>query len=181
MIKIATSQLPYSLKYHLLQPNDWTCGPTVLRMLAKAIINKEITTEQSIELLQATPQIGTKESNMFEVLKGLMPSFEICQFHSPEPVKPISITANLRTDKDLFIKLASSIETADGVIVLYSEPHDNDPHYAIAEGLTESSIILCDPAHGPRFELPLADFLWRARVTTKTIYNWMLTIKKPHK
>lgn len=82
----------------------------------------------------------------------------------------IAYTKSNRTLADIEKALLSN----NPVIVHYTEPSEDDDHYAVVIGLMKDTVLLNDPWNGKNYKLSRSEFLKRWRDTTGKFYRWAL-------
>lgn len=145
---------------HLYQPNDYTCGPASLWMLAR-FFEKRVALTTLIGHCRATPKTGTTRETMKRALRCL--GFDVHARYG----------ASL---KEIERRIDNRIPT----IVNYREPGEGLPHFAVVVGMTRTHILLNDPIHGPGVRIPRRVFLNHWYGTHRTQFTrWVLVAAPP--
>jgi ABC-type bacteriocin/lantibiotic exporter with double-glycine peptidase domain len=110
---------------HILQENDYFCGPAIIAMVLGAF-GRTITQQEAAALAQTNEEVGTPVEGLVGALKGL------------------GVTVEAKEGTTLGeIEAALAGETI--CIVCYTEPVLEWGHYAIVEKIENGEIALIDP------------------------------------
>lgn len=131
---------------------DW-CGPVTLQMFIEAVDGRKIPRHVLVKLCKTRGE-GTYIPELRAALREL------------------GVEHRTRVNSSLAFVGSIIKETRKPVIVIYREPEDEDLHYALCVGLTNSNILLNDPWHGRGFRLPRDEFVRRWK--TWNISGWVL-------
>ena len=123
------------------QDKEYTCGPTSLQMVL-AYYGVHYSEEQLVEKLKTNNEVGTWRSRMYEVAVKL-------GFYCYE--NEGSNIANIHYLLDLKIP----------PIVRFLEEGENEDHYGVVVGASDSVLKIHDPWNGPLQEYSLENFLSR--------------------
>ncbi|HVV14944.1 MAG TPA: cysteine peptidase family C39 domain-containing protein [Candidatus Paceibacterota bacterium] len=110
---------------HVLQENDYFCGPAIIAMTLGAF-GRTITQQEAAVLAQTNEEVGTPIEGLVGALKGLGLSVD---------------AAEKRTIDDL----AAAVSEEKVCVVCYTEPVLEWGHYAIVEKIEKGAITLIDP------------------------------------
>lgn len=123
------------------QKRDYTCGPVTVQMLL-AFYGRAVSRERLIKELGTTERSGTSRRRIVDVLRD----------------RGFAVHAHSHwTARELCRRLNEGVP----VIVNYREPQDDEGHYAVAVACKNGRVVLNDPWHGPRFSLPMKEFVAR--------------------
>lgn len=140
------------------QPNDWTCGPAVLSM-ALASFGVQVEVKRLIRLLGANPKTGTSRHAL---VRG---------------ARYLGFRAHARYRRVL-PELVRDLKKGKIVIVLYTEPDGEEPHYAILLGATPKRVRLQDPWNGPHFDVSRKEFVRRWHDNFLAWPHWALSLSQ---
>jgi len=75
--------------------------------------------------------------------------------------------------------VVSCLDNGIPVMVNYIEPTDEEGHYAIIHGYTETEFILHDPWNGENFTLGRSEFenRWYDHQSGELVSRWLLVVK----
>ncbi|HAU08022.1 MAG: hypothetical protein A2568_01745 [Candidatus Yanofskybacteria bacterium RIFOXYD1_FULL_44_17] len=137
------------------QPNAWTCGPAVARIILHSFGRKKTLREISKEL--STTRAGTANKDLKRVFKkhGL-------SFTEKEGA----------TTKDLKAKLKTH-----WIIIAYWIPKHKEAHYSIVRRVTSKRVYFHDTWFGSNHSYSVKHFMkywWDDEAT-----RWFLAVKKP--
>lgn len=139
------------------QETDYTCAAACIKMLLENI--GIIYSEKELALeLKTDPSTGVKN------------------FHIIEFIEKIGLKCQFSTNSKI-IHITDLLNKKIPVMVNWVEPQDDDGHFSIITGLTDTSLILNDPWHGQDFEIDIQEFENRWFDSSKTINRWMFFIE----
>lgn len=118
------------------QERDYSCGPASLRMLLA--FHAIVKTEEELRELAKTSFSGTCN----DVLAETASRFRMCIVHSNFSLQ------------GLFQCLSQNIP----VLVNFINPTNEQGHFAVAVGYTETHVILNDPQNGKEYTIEHAEF-----------------------
>jgi ABC-type bacteriocin/lantibiotic exporter with double-glycine peptidase domain len=142
---------------YIRQATEVFCGPACAQMMLK-YFKKSVPTQDTLARIMKTDRVGengTKHGNLANYLRsrGLI----------------VRVSRNSR-----FSNIERALAAGFPSIVHYTEPSEEDDHYAMIVGLTPSHIVLNDPWNGKDFSLTRSEFMKRWKGTKGTYVRWML-------
>lgn len=127
-------QVPY-----FKQDTEYTCGPTALQMVL-AYYGMRQSEVALTEQLQTTSNEGTSIQHMLEVARR----------------NDFFVYMNNDASLGEISYLLTTYKAPS--IIRYLEKDQNEDHYAVVVGLSDTDIILNDPWHGPKTRLSRVEF-----------------------
>ncbi len=163
---------------HCYQPDDWSCGSAVFKMIAKTLAGEEVDYATAIVITGANEEVGTDNALMeralrdyfqarnFEVRTGLLGT------EKPENGPQTACTLEQRT-----ALLSELLREGYLVVINYREPEEQVGHFAVVQGISDKALEICDPWHGPRCVLELEQFDGRSGFSDPVVCGWFTAIR----
>jgi len=141
------------------QEEDYTCGPTAVKMVLGFYGVKE-----SVENLKNKCHVsetkGTTRANMIKVLKNF------------------GLHVHAHADASLE-EVGELLKKRKAVVVNFREPSSNEGHYAVVRGFKGGKIFLRDPYNGADFSIKTKEFIARWFGYHKSINkNWIMAVSQ---
>lgn len=143
------------------QTKDYTCGPACVRMLM-ALHGKRFSEKHLTRSLKTNQDTGTRKK-------------EIVRF-----AKRRGLACHVKT-RATWRDVSRKIRRRMPVMVSYTEPSDNEGHYALVTGKRNHTVLLHDPWNGKHFQISLRAFKrrWLGFETSSAEWGWMMTFVAP--
>lgn len=154
------SRFRISPALYVRQPNDWTCGPSVLQMMLQQSGRVAPNLNAAEQLLGTTEADGSSTRSMEQVLRLLAGEANVCSGEGAS-------VEYLRT------LLAKGFL----VVIQFREPENQVGHYALVEGISPCALQLCDPYHGPACVLKLENLDWSTQFEVPQRRGWYMALK----
>jgi len=160
ILDLSSSQMVVAktpVRKHIYQPNDVTCGPSSIKMGFETLTGIDQDINQLIKEL-GTDETGTR-------------NHQVLDFAEREALlHRILVESKEGGTLDDLLKFLGR----DGITIInYIDPPTEEGHFAIVHALSNKQIILCDPTHGPRYEIPLSNFFWSGQDGSR---GWYLNL-----
>jgi predicted double-glycine peptidase len=140
------------------QSTQYSCGPASLRMLF-AFYGVERSEAVLAERLCTNAEVGTTHAHMIRVARE--EGFYVFE-----------------NDTSSIIELSGLLLCRIPVIVHFTEPSENDPHYAVVVKVDEQHVVLNDPWNGEKSVLDTQDFLTRWSSERALEDNWLMALSR---
>lgn len=73
--------------------------------------------------------------------------------------------------------ISKALTNGDPTLVHYTEPSENDDHYALVIEVSATAVVLNDPWNGKNFTVPKSEFMRRWRDTAGKFPRWALFMR----
>ncbi len=143
--------------YHQ-QSTQYSCGPASLHMMF--LFYGVVVSEEELAIrLRTNADIGTKHSDLIRVARE--EGFYVFE-----------------NDDSSIVEIGGLLKLHTPVMVHFTEPSENDPHYAVVVKVDETHVVLNDPWNGEKTILEVGDFLsrWSSEYTHED--NWLMAISQ---
>ena len=145
---MAQADCKFNLKCFQQQTN-FSCGAAVARTALFSLTGLEVDEAELTSVLGTTEELGTKRES-FQKIVGFAEK----------------LGARLCCDtgtEGSYERVAELLTSGHVVFLNYFEPEDDDPHWTTVQTVSDTTIVLADPWHGPDYRLGLDDFVRRWR------------------
>ena len=154
--------MPFPSEKFEKQPNDYTCGPTVLRMMLRYAGIEPDSFEKLAVLLKLTPEEGASIDNFSSYLLKKAQEYQ----------KQVVFAENQTLDD-----LQSLLDRGYVVAISLIEPEEGEGHFSIVSEVRDDEIVLADPYFGPNFVVPIENFVWKSRYEPTPRNGWLSALR----
>jgi predicted double-glycine peptidase len=143
---------------YLEQKTPFSCGPATLNMVFR-FYGIEKTEEELTIRLRTNKHIGTLHSDMVRVARE--EGFYVFE-----------------NEESSIVEIEGLLKMRIPVIVHFTEPSENDNHYAVVVQVDDTHLVFNDPWNGEKTTLEIDDFVsrWSSEHTSED--NWLIAISK---
>ncbi|MFA6566339.1 MAG: cysteine peptidase family C39 domain-containing protein, partial [Candidatus Paceibacterota bacterium] len=140
------------------QETPFSCGPAALKMVLH-FYGMEKTEEELIVRLRTNKHVGTLHSDMVRVARE--EGFYVFE-----------------NEESSIVEIEGLLKLRVPVIVHFTEPSENDHHYAVVVRADDTHLVLNDPWNGEKTTMEIHDFInrWSSEHTSED--NWLIAISK---
>ncbi len=140
------------------QQTPFSCGPATLKMVF-LFYGLERTEEELAVRLRTNKHVGTLHSDMIRVARE--EGFYVFE-----------------NEDSSVVETAGLLKTHTPVIVHFTEPSENDNHYAVVVQVENTHLVFNDPWNGEKTTMEINDFItrWSSEHTNED--NWLMAISK---
>lgn len=143
---------------YLKQSTPFSCGPATLNMVFR-FYGVEKSEEELAVRLRTNKHVGTLHSDMVRVARE--EGFFVFE-----------------NEESSIVEIEGLLKLRVPVIVHFTEPSENDHHYAVVVRADDTHLILNDPWNGEKTTMEIHDFVnrWSSEHTSED--NWLMAISK---
>ncbi|MFA6494396.1 MAG: cysteine peptidase family C39 domain-containing protein [Candidatus Paceibacterota bacterium] len=143
---------------YFVQSTPYTCGPASLNMML--LFHGVKKTEQELhDRLNTNPEIGTRHRDMIRVAQE--EGFYVFE-----------------NDNSSVVEIGGLLKHHIPVIVHFTEPSEDEHHYAVVVQVDSTHLMLNDPWNGEKITMEIEDFMTRWSSEKSSEENWLMAISK---